>query len=70
MGLRGDVVLVRVTAPPVDGKANAALCELVAERCSVPKTAVRVVRGHGSRDKVVAVDGAGDAADVRAKLLM
>ena len=57
VGERNGAVVVRVTAPPVDGKANAALCALVAERAGVPKSAVGVVRGHAARDKVLRVDG-------------
>jgi uncharacterized protein YggU (UPF0235/DUF167 family) len=48
---------VRVTAPPVDGKANAALCALVADRVGVAAGRVSVVRGASSRDKVVRVEG-------------
>ena len=47
MGPRGDAIVVRVTAPPVDGKANAALCALVAERAGVPRSRVTVVRVEG-----------------------
>ena len=50
-------MVVRVTAPPVDGKANAALTALIAKRAGVPKSSVTVVRGHTSRDKVVRVEG-------------
>ena len=46
-----------MTAPPVDGKANAALCAFVAERAGVPPSRVDVVRGMTSRDKVVRVEG-------------
>lgn len=46
-----------VTAPPADGAANAALCELVADTFEVAKSAVRVVRGDKSREKVVAIQG-------------
>ena len=66
-GEREGRVLVRVTAPPVDGKANAAVCALLAKAAGVPKGAVRVVRGETSRDKVVRIDGADEAA-VRAAL--
>jgi uncharacterized protein len=54
--------VVRVSAPPVDGKANAALCALVAERAGVPPSRVSVVRGLASRDKVVRVEGVEPAA--------
>jgi hypothetical protein len=54
---RDGVLLVRVSAPPVDGKANAAVRKLLAERAGVPAGAVTVVRGDSSRDKLVRVDG-------------
>lgn len=56
-GERGGAVVIRVSAPPVDGKANEAVCRLIAERVGVPRSAVRVVRGESSRDKVVRIDG-------------
>jgi uncharacterized protein len=68
VGERAGAIVIRVTAPPVDGKANAALCAFVADRAGVPPSRVSVVRGMTSRDKVVRVDGA-DAAAVRAALL-
>lgn len=68
VGERAGAIVIRVTAPPVDGKANAALCALVAERAGVPPARVSVARGSTSRDKVVRVEGA-DAEEVRAALL-
>jgi uncharacterized protein (TIGR00251 family) len=68
VGERAGAIVIRVTAPPVDGKANAALCALVADRAGVPPSRVAVVRGMTGRDKVVRVEGA-DAASVRAALL-
>jgi uncharacterized protein (TIGR00251 family) len=62
VGEREGAVVIRVTAPPVDGKANAALEAFLAARAGVPKSAVSVVRGHTSRDKLVRVDGVGRAA--------
>ena len=59
--------MIRVTAPPVDGKANAALCAFVAARAGVARSRVRVVRGAASRDKVVCVEGV-EAAALRAAL--
>ena len=56
-GERDGRVLVRLTAPPVEGAANAALCRLVARRARVPARSVSIVRGHSSRDKVIQVDG-------------
>ncbi|MBJ7332931.1 MAG: DUF167 domain-containing protein [Solirubrobacteraceae bacterium] len=68
VGVRGDAIVIRVTAPPVDGRANAALCAFVAKRARVPKSAVRVAIGAGARDKVVEADGVSDAA-LRSALL-
>ncbi len=56
----GGVFLVRVTAPPDDGKANAAVCRVVAEALQVPKSAVTVVRGHTARVKTLEVAGLTD----------
>jgi hypothetical protein len=57
VGLRAGAIVVRVTAPPVDGKANAALCAFVARAAGVAPSRVSVVRGQTSRDKVVRVEG-------------
>ena len=67
VGERSGALVVRVTAPPADGKANAALCALVAKASGVAPSRVEVVRGHTGRDKVVRVEGAEEAA-VRAAL--
>ena len=60
VGVRGDAIVIRVTAPPVDGRANAALCKLVAKVAGVAPSKVAIARGHAARDKVVRVDGIGD----------
>jgi uncharacterized protein len=52
---RAGALLVRLTAPPVEGKANAALCKLLAKAAGVPPSAVEVVRGASARDKVVRI---------------
>ena len=56
MGYRGEVLHLRVTALPVEGRANAALVSLLADVLGVAKSRMRVVRGHGSRDKMVDVE--------------
>jgi uncharacterized protein YggU (UPF0235/DUF167 family) len=58
--------VARVTAPPVEGKANAALCRLIAKRAGVAKGRVSVIRGARSRDKLIRVDGVGETALRRA----
>lgn len=62
IGMRDGVLQVRVTAPPVDGKANRALCKMIAKRVGVAPSKVSVVRGEKSRDKLVRVEGVDSAA--------
>jgi uncharacterized protein (TIGR00251 family) len=57
VGERGGAIVIRVTAPPVDGKANAALCAFVAKAAGVAPSRVAIVRGQTSRDKVLRVEG-------------
>ena len=56
-GVRDGTLRVSVTAPPSDGRANAAVLELLAATLRVARSRLRIVRGHSSRDKVVAVEG-------------
>ena len=58
----GDRIKVAVTAPPVDGEANAAVVELIAKTLGVAKGAVTVVAGASSRRKTVRVEGVARAA--------
>jgi hypothetical protein len=62
-----DALRVRVTAPPVEGEANAAVRTLLARTLGVAPSRVEVVRGDRSRDKLVRVVGL-SLADVRARL--
>lgn len=48
---------VRVTAPPVDGRANDAVRQLLAERLKVPVSAVKILGGEKSRNKRVQISG-------------
>ena len=68
MGERDGAVLIRIAAPPVDGKANAALIAFVAKTLGLPKGAVTIIRGETSRNKVIRVEGH-VPNDVRAALL-
>ena len=63
----GGVLHVRVTAAPDDGKANAAVCKVVAAALGVPRTSVSVVRGQTARTKSLEVSGLG-VEDVEARL--
>ena len=59
---------MRVNAPPVDGRANDALCRLIAARAGVAPSRVSIVKGAKARDKLVRVEGLGAAA-LRQRLL-
>lgn len=66
-GPHGEALKIAVTAPPVEGKANAHLARLLAKRLGVARGAVRIVSGELSRDKVVEVAGIAPP-DARARL--
>ena len=55
--MRGDAVLVRLHAAPVDGAANAELIETLADALGVPKRAVSIVAGERARQKRVRIEG-------------
>jgi uncharacterized protein len=56
-GLRGERLRIRLHAPPVDGRANGALCEFLAAACDLPKSRVTLERGVTGRDKCVRLHG-------------
>jgi uncharacterized protein len=56
-GLHGGRLRVRLKAPPVDGRANAALVTFLAGSFDVPRNHIAIERGHASRDKRVRVRG-------------
>ncbi|MBD5802593.1 hypothetical protein AZOA_20220 [Azoarcus sp. Aa7] len=69
VGLHGEAMKIRLAAPPVDGKANAALCAFLADFCDVPKSAVTLLSGETSRAKRVRIDGASAGALARLRAL-
>jgi uncharacterized protein (TIGR00251 family) len=68
VGVHGEAIKVKVQAPAVEGKANEALREFLAERLDVPAGAVEIISGGKSRDKMVAVEGL-ETAQARERLL-
>ena len=66
-GWLGDALKVKVHAPPVEGRANDALCEFLADALSLPRRAVTVQHGDTSRHKLVRIEGLA-LAEVRARL--
>jgi uncharacterized protein (TIGR00251 family) len=53
----GDVLKVSLTAPPADGAANEQLIELLSEELGVRKSAIRILKGASSRNKLIEVEG-------------
>jgi len=56
-GRHGDALKIRLAAPPVDGAANAELIRFLAERLSVPRSALTIAAGHTGRRKTVKIAG-------------
>jgi uncharacterized protein (TIGR00251 family) len=56
-GRRGEAILVRLAAPPVDGAANEALVDFLARTFDRPRRDVTIVSGLKSRDKRVNIEG-------------
>lgn len=67
VGWVDGVLRVRIAAPPIEGRANEALVAFVADLLDLPKGRVLIKSGHGSRDKVLLIDGV--ASDVVAAKL-
>lgn len=66
-GIHAGAVKISLTAPPVDGRANEALIEFVAERLRIPRARVSLVSGAASRMKLLRITGK-SAAEVQAAL--
>ena len=57
VGPHGEAWKVRVAAAPERGRANEAVLDLLAEALDVPRRDMRLIAGHGTRDKIVELDG-------------
>ncbi|OEU51082.1 MAG: YggU family protein [Desulfobacterales bacterium C00003060] len=58
VGLKGDALKIRLTAPPVEGAANKMCIELLAKTFKVRKSDVEIVRGKSSKSKQILVRSA------------
>ena len=68
VGEHGDAIKIKLRAPALEGKANAALSRFLAEKLSIPQGAIVLERGERSRDKVIRIDGLSEE-EVRRRLL-
>ena len=64
----GDALKLALTAPPVEGRANQACIEFLAEVLNVPRSSVTIAAGESSRNKIIRVRGL-SAAKVEERLL-
>jgi len=67
-GEHGGAVRIKIAAPAVEGKANAALIGFLAEKLGLHTRAISLISGEKSRDKVVEIDGL-DGLEARRRLL-
>jgi uncharacterized protein YggU (UPF0235/DUF167 family) len=61
MGYENGLLRLKVSAPPLEGRANEAVVELAAELLGVRRSQVSLVRGGRSRDKTLRVEGLSQA---------
>ena len=61
VGRHGDAWKVRVKEAPERGRANEAVLRLLSETLALPRTALKLVSGHGGREKIVELTGMGPA---------
>ena len=57
VGEQNGALKIKLTAPPVDGEANAALIGFLASRLRIPRQKIHLVKGDTSRQKIVEIDG-------------
>ncbi|MBB1318772.1 YggU family protein [Shewanella sp. SR43-4] len=55
IGLHGNELKIAITAPPIDGKANAHLSKYLAKACKVAKSQVHILKGEHSRHKQIQI---------------
>lgn len=66
-GFSGEVLVVRLTSPPVDGAANSSLIKLLSKRSGVARSRIRIVSGDKGRLKVLQFEGI-DLEELRERL--
>lgn len=68
VGFEGDVLRIKLTAPPVEGKANKALIAFLAEALRINKSGIDIVSGQSARFKLLEIRGL-EPAEIRNRLL-
>ena len=57
-------VKVKITAPPIDGKANKALVEYFSKIFKIPKSYIEIIKGETSKDKTILIKNSKDKLDL------
>jgi len=52
-----DGIKVKLTAPPIEGKANEALVKFLAKEFKIPPSSIEILKGHHGREKIIRVGG-------------
>lgn len=49
----GEIIKIKITAQPIDGKANKAVIEFLSKNFKIPKTSIKILKGETSKDKTI-----------------
>ena len=66
-GTLGDALKISLTAPPLEGRANQACIEFLADLLKLPRSSITIAAGQTSRNKLIRISGL-SAAEVEARL--
>ena len=58
-GIQGDALKLKITAPPVEGQANAECIRFLSDILGIKKKQVKILSGHRSKKKTIAIEGIG-----------
>lgn len=56
-GIQGDALKIKITAPPVEGKANSECIKFLSDRLGIKRSQISIVAGHTSKNKTIAISG-------------
>ena len=65
IGFTDDVLRVKISAPPVKGKANKELLAFLCQLLALSKDRIGIIKGHTTRNKIVAIDGMSKEAAIK-----
>ena len=70
VGIQGDILKVKINAPPVKGKANKALIDFLAKELGVKRSQVEILSGHTSKVKTIKVVGEGSKIEKKIQAII